>query len=223
MPFRQQGQARPYGFLVAALNPYRPLDDGTAGFVELVAGQIGAALASARAYEDERERAERLVELDRAKTEFFTNVSHEFRTPLTLLLGPAEDALADRAHPLDRVQRERVDVVQRNGERLLKLVNTLLDFSRLESGTLHARFEPVDLAAYTGELAGAFASAVERVGLTLDARPADRCPSRCCVDREMWAKIVLNLLSNALKFTFEGGVDRGARRRADGAARLRRP
>ena len=71
------------------------------------------------------------------------------RTPLTLLLGPAEDALADAAAPLPPAQRERVEVIHRNAQRLLKLVNTLLDFSRLESGRLRPRYEPIDLAALT--------------------------------------------------------------------------
>jgi signal transduction histidine kinase/DNA-binding response OmpR family regulator len=205
VPFRRQDEVRPQGFLVAALNRYRPLDADYRGFVELLARQIGTALSGARAYQEERERAERLQELDRAKTEFFTNVSHEFRTPLTLLLGPTEDALADPAHPLDDVQRERAQIVERNGERLLKLVNSLLDFSRLEDGDVQARYEPVDLAAYTAELARTFTVAVERAGLTLtvDCPPL---PTRAYVDREMWAKIVLNLLSNALKFTFEGAI-----------------
>ncbi|WP_121192173.1 SpoIIE family protein phosphatase [Motilibacter peucedani] len=213
LPFRQQGSAGAHGFLVAGLNPYRPVDADARGFVELLADQLGSALATARAYQQERERTERLVELDRAKTAFFTNVSHEFRTPLTLLLGPAEDALADSRHPLDPVQRERMEIVERNGERLLKLVNTLLDFSRLEAGSLHAEFEPVDLAAYTAELAATFTVAVQRVGLSLEVD----CPplgSPVLVDREMWAKIVLNLLSNALKFTFEGRIS--VRLRAEG-------
>jgi signal transduction histidine kinase len=222
VPLRQQDDARPSGFVVAALNRYRALDDDYQGFVELLADQISSALAGARAYRQERERAERLLELDRAKTEFFTNVSHEFRTPLTLLLGPAEDALADSVRPLDPVQRERVDMVRRNGERLLRLVNTLLDFSRLEDGQ-PGRFEPVDLAQYTTELARSFTVAIERAGLTLtiDCPPL---PSPVLVDREMWAKIVLNLLSNALKFTFRGGITvrLGARRIAgtDGEAVL---
>ncbi|MCW2608666.1 MAG: histidine kinase [Frankiales bacterium] len=217
VPFLQQDE-RPSGFLVAGVDRYRPLDAEHVGFVGLLAGQVGAALGSARAYEEERERAERLLELDRAKTTFFTNVSHEFRTPLTLMLGPAEDALADLGHPLDEVQRGRVEIVQRNGERLLKLVNTLLDLSRIEAGGLQGAYEPVDLAAYTTELARAFSSAVERVGLTLEV-DCPPLPEPVHVDREMWAKIVLNLLSNALKFTFDGGIS--VRLDAvDGAARL---
>ncbi|WP_344618434.1 SpoIIE family protein phosphatase [Dactylosporangium salmoneum] len=196
---------RPYGFLVVGLNRYRPFDAAYAGFVDLIAGQIAGRLATARAYEAERLRAESLAELDRAKTAFFTNVSHEFRTPLTLLLGPAEDALTDLADPLRGPQRGRMELVQRNAERLLKLVNTLLDFSQLESGRLEPHLEPLDLARITADLAAMFAPAAERAGLRLvvDCPPLRRpVPA----DREMWAKIVLNLLSNALKFTFDGSI-----------------
>ncbi|HTJ31981.1 MAG TPA: SpoIIE family protein phosphatase [Dactylosporangium sp.] len=201
----QPGGGRPYGFLVAGLNRYRPFDAAYAGFVDLVAGQIAARLTTARAYEAERDRAESLAEIDRAKTAFFTNVSHEFRTPLTLLLGPAEDALADPAEPLGATQRERIDVIRRNAERLLKLVNTLLDFSQLESGRLQPRREPVELDLLTAELAGMFAPAVERAGLRLVVQ-CPPLPRPVHADREMWAKIVLNLLSNALKFTFSGAI-----------------
>lgn len=205
VPLAGQGQSAPAGFLVAGVNRYRLLDDGYRGFLGLVAGQVAARLAAAQAYEAERSRAEQLAELDRAKTAFFTNVSHEFRTPLTLLLGPAEDALADRGEALGPAQRERLEVVQRNALRLLKLVNTLLDFSRLESGRLDARFAPTDLSRVTAELASAFASATDRVGLTLTVD----CPPLAepvWVDQDLWGKLVLNLLSNALKFTFEGGI-----------------
>lgn len=157
------------------------------------------------AREQERQRAETLAELDRAKTTFFSNVSHEFRTPLTLSLAPLQDALSDRAHPLDPVQRERLELVHRNSLRLLKLVNTLLDFSRIEAGRMEAVYEPMDLATYTAELASVFRSAIERAGLQLivDCPPL---PEFVFVDRQMWEKIVLNLLSNAFKFTFEGGI-----------------
>ena len=205
VPFARPGDPQAFGFLVAGLNRYRELDSDYRAFVELVAGQIAAAITRARAFEQERQRAQDLAELDRAKTTFFTNVSHELRTPLTLLLGPAADALSDRGEPLPDTQRERVEVVQRNAERLLKLVNTLLDFSRMEAGQVRTRFEPVDLARYTTELAAMFDSAVERAGLELhiDCPPL---PDPVYVDREMWAKIVLNLLSNALKATFTGSI-----------------
>jgi signal transduction histidine kinase/DNA-binding response OmpR family regulator len=216
VPLPQQGQASPLGFFVVGVNRFRPLDDDYRGFVNLIAGQIAAGVASARAYEAERQRADALAELDQAKTAFFTNISHEFRTPLTLLLGPAEDALADAAEPLPDRQRERVEIVQRNGHRLLRLVNTLLDFSRLESGRVSAQFEPVDLAQETADLASTFRAAIERVGLTLtvDTSPL---PEPVYIDREMWAKVILNLLSNALKFTFEGGITVTVRADDDGA------
>ncbi len=209
----------PYGVLVAGLNRHRPLDDGYRSFVQLVAGHLAGALTDARAYELERRRAEDLAEVDRAKTDFFTNVSHEFRTPLTLLLGPAQDALADVEDPLSPGQRARLEVVSRNGERLLRLVNSLLDFSRLEAGRVQARFEPVDLAAYTATLAGMFEVATDRGGLSLvvDCPPL---PAPVHVDREHWAKIVLNLVSNALKFTFDGQITVSLRAE-DGEAVLR--
>jgi signal transduction histidine kinase len=107
----------------------------------------------ARAYAAERQRATELAELDRAKTIFFSNVSHEFRTPLTLLLGPLDDLLHD---PANEAQQSLLRTMQRNGQRLLRLVNTLLDFSRIEAGRVEASFEPVDLGALTEELASAF-------------------------------------------------------------------
>jgi PAS domain S-box-containing protein len=203
VPLAQQGQERPAGFLVAAVNPYRRCDTDYRGFVGLLAGQIAAGLANASAYENERKRAEALAELDRAKTTFFSNVSHEFRTPLTLMLGPLEDALAG---PHSALQGENLQVVHRNGLRLLKLVNTLLDFSRIEAGRVQASYEPTDLSAYTADLASVFRSAVERAGMRLivDCPPLTQT---AFVDREMWEKIVLNLLSNAFKFTEAGEIE----------------
>ncbi len=194
-----------YGCLVAGLSPRRPLDDEYRGFLSLVADQIATAIANARAYEEEKRRAEALAEIDRAKTAFFSNVSHEFRTPLTLMLGPVEDGLADAEAPLSPVQRERLELVRRNGLRLQKLVNTLLDFSRIEAGRAQASYAPTDLAALTADLASSFRSAVEKAGLTLvvDCPPLTE---PAYVDRDMWEKIVLNLLSNAFKFTFEGEI-----------------
>lgn len=144
----------------------------------------------------------RLGELDAAKTVFFSNVSHEFRTPLSLMLGPLEDALAS---PEQALRGDAIQMVHRNTLRLLRLVNALLDFARIEAGRMQACYEPRDLAAMTTHLAGAFRSAVERTGLAFEVR-CEPLPEPIYVDPDLWEKIVLNLLSNALKFTFEGSI-----------------
>ncbi|GMT96066.1 hypothetical protein KH5H1_01850 [Corallococcus caeni] len=202
-PLAGTGTAAPLGVLVTALSPARAFDEGYASFCELLGAQVAVALRNARAYEEERQRAEALAELDRAKTAFFHNISHEFRTPLTLMLGPLEDVLAQV--PVTEGARKDLELVHRNAGRLLRLVNTLLDFSRLEAGRIDSRFEPTDLAAFTRDLTGHFRSAVERNGLSfrVDCEPV---PEPVYVDRQMWEKVVFNLLSNALKFTFEGGI-----------------
>jgi len=193
----------PIGFLVAGLNPHRSLDDEYRGFIGLLVSQITAAIARADEYERERKRAEALAELDRAKTAFFSNVSHDFRTPLTLMLGPLEDALAAESN--QSPQKQRLDMALRNALRLLRLVNSLLDFSRIEAGRIDVRFQPTDLADLTTELASSFRAAIERAGMTLkvDTKPLS-LPAY--IDRDMWEKIVLNLLSNAFKFTLQGGI-----------------
>ena len=191
--------------IVAALNPYRPLDVSYAGFINLVAGQIAASIANARAYSAEKKRAEALAEIDRAKTAFFSNVSHEFRTPLTLMLGPLHDLLSRSQTHLSPTAKEQLDLVSRNGARLLRLVNTLLDFSRLEAGRVQAVYLATDLARFTSELASVFRSATDKAGLRLIVDCSD-LGEPVYVDRDMWEKIVLNLISNAFKFTFEGEI-----------------
>ena len=215
VPIAAQGRAGEAGVLVAGLNPYRLFDDNYRGFLELAAAQIAVSVSNARAYEEERRRAEALAELDRAKTLFFSNVSHEFRTPLTLMLGPLEDVLAEADGSVPPETRERVDIAHRNSLRLLKMVNTLLDFSRIEAGRVQASYEPTDLPKLTADLASVFRSAVERAGMRL-VIDCDELPEPVYVDREMWEKVVLNLLSNAFKFTFEGEIE--VRLRATGGA-----
>ena len=173
-------------------------------FLGLVARQSAALVNGAIAYQAQLLRAEELAALDRAKTTFFSNISHEFRTPLTLIMGPVEE-LRRRLGPADDAARSELDVIHRNGLRLGKLVNSLLDFSRIEAGRMLASYEPTDLSTFTAELASVFRSAIERAGLRYEVD----CPALSApvyVDREMWEKIVLNLLSNALKFTFDGGI-----------------
>ena len=152
-----------------------------------------------------RQANAKLGELDAAKTAFFNNVSHEFRTPLTLMLGPLEECLSDGAEPLAAKQRLRIELAHANALRLLKLVNTLLDFSRLEANRLEAHFAPVDLGTFTAELTGMFQSAVSGAGLRLsiDCPPLSEA---VFADRDMWEKIVSNLVSNAFKFTSHGEI-----------------
>jgi len=205
LPILSNVAHQPAGILIAGLSPRLRFDDSYRIFLELVASQIATVMANARAYEEEHSRAEKLAELDRAKTTFFSNVSHEFRTPLTLLLGPLEEMLAKPATDVASDNRRLVGIAHRNGIRLLKLVNTLLDFSRIEAGRAQARYQATDLAALTSELASVFRSATDRAGLKLVVE-CDPLGQPVYVDPDMWEKIVLNLLSNALKFTFQGEI-----------------
>ncbi|WP_244227067.1 ATP-binding response regulator [Corallococcus aberystwythensis] len=205
LPIHPAGMAEPFGYLVAGVSPLRAMDDAYRSFYEQLQATLTTAVVNVRAYEAEAQRAEALAAIDRAKTAFFSNVSHEFRTPLTLILGPLEESLADTASPLPPVQRARQELTHRNALRLLKLVNSLLDFSRIEAGRVKASFHPTDLARFTEDLASVFRSAMEKAGLqyTVDASDVGE---PVYVDRDMWEKVVLNLLSNAFKFTLHGGV-----------------
>ena len=205
LPVRAAGDQCHPGVLVVGLNPYRLFDEEYRGFLNLAAGQIAATIANVEAYEQARRRADALAELDRAKTAFFSNVSHEFRTPLALMLGPLEEILAKPDAGAAADDRQLVEVAHRNGLRLMKLVNALLDFSRIEAGRIDASFQPTDLASYTADIASSFRSATNRAGLGLvvDAPPLSQF---VYVDREKWEKVVVNLLSNAYKFTFEGEI-----------------
>jgi len=205
LPVAAAGQERMLGILVLGVSPVRRLDADYRSFFDMVAAQVAAALQNAGASEEQRRRADMLAALDRAKTDFFSNVSHEFRTPLTLMLGPIEDGLQDTAQPLPPAQRARLDVVRRNALRLEKLVNSLLDFSRVQAGRMQANVVPVDLAALTADLASGFRSIIESAGLAFEVRCAPLSPP-ARVDVAMWEKIVLNLVSNAFKFTFEGAI-----------------
>lgn len=215
LPVGESGFDRAQGILLAAISPHKRLDESYRTFFKLVAHQIANILADARSHEEARKRAQALAELDRAKTVFFSNVSHEFRTPLALMLGPIEDMLAADAG-LAPEQRQRLEVAHRNSMRLLKLVNTLLDFSRIEAGRMEACYEPTNLGQFTSELASVFRSAIERAGLRLIIN-CDELGELVFVDRELWEKIVFNLLSNALKFTLHGEIEISLRRANDAA------
>lgn len=188
------------GVMALGISPRRPLDEPYRDFLELVASHSASALNGVAAFELETRRAQALAELDRAKTAFFSNVSHEFRTPLTLILGPLEEAMEEPGRELDRAQ---LHMLHRNALRLQKLVNTLLDFARIEAGELQASYEPINLGRVTAEHASTFRSAIEAAGLRLRV---DCDNVEVYVARDLYEKIVLNLLSNAFKYTPKGEI-----------------
>ena len=203
LPVRSQGRLGVTAVLLVGVSPRLAFDEDYRGFLEVMARQFAASLADAQALEGARARAAALAEIARAKTTFFSNVSHEFRTPLTLLLSPIEEMLSDPALPAHVLKH--LELARRNGVLLMKLVNSLLDFARIESDRRSACFQPVDLAEITRELASTFRTAMESADLRFDVD----CPcldQPVFIDREMWQRIVLNLLSNAYKFTLNGSV-----------------
>ncbi len=211
LPIKVAGVSHPLAILVAGVSPRRPLDAAYRTFFAMLQAAVTNVLVAARAYEDERKRLLALTELDQAKTAFFGNVSHEFRTPLTLMLGPIEEALSGRSE-LPPGLRMQLDMAHRNAQRLLKLVNSLLDFSRIEAGRAQASYRATDLAALTADLASNFRSVCEQAGLELEVH-CPPLPVPVYVDRDMWEKIVLNLISNAFKFTLQGRIEVSMRAR----------
>ncbi len=194
----------PFGLLLLGISPRLPYDDNYKKFFKLIADHSTTGLSNANAFEEERKRIQALNEIDQAKTTFFSNISHEFRTPLTLMLGPLENLL-NHGSGLSKDHIESIEATHRNGMRLLRLVNTLLDFSRIEAGRASARYQNVDLCAFTTDLASGFRSVIESAGLKLQIECKD-IADETYVDREMWEKIVLNLLSNAFKYTLKGVI-----------------
>jgi PAS domain S-box-containing protein len=193
------------------VSPCRALDGYYRSFPDLAAGQLGALVAEPRSWETALARAQKLAGLDRAKTELLPNISHEFRTPLTLIIGVLDELRAAAPGAGDPATQENLDVMHRNPLRLGKLASTLLDFARIEAGRMEASYEPVDLAALTAGVAASFRAVIEKAGLSFEVD----CPALgepVHVDWDMWEKVVLNLLSNALKYTFEGFIRVSLRR-----------
>jgi signal transduction histidine kinase len=205
IPITQNGQQKSYSILVVGISPHRQLDEKYYGFFHLVKDQVASSLASVYAYEDACKQAEALLEIDKTKTAFFSNISHEFRTPLTLMLGPLEELLAQKNGALSKEQEAQLAAMHRNALRLLRLVNTLLDFSRIEADRMKGHFFPVNLTALTIDLASSFRAAIENAGLKYTVN-CSALTSTAYIDKDMWEKIIFNLLSNAFKYTLEGEI-----------------
>lgn len=209
VPIKITGQKDFFGFLVAGVSACRALDHEYFNFYDQLASTFNTAVSNVYAYEMEQKRAEALAEIDRSKTAFFSNVSHEFRTPLTLMLGPLEELLQQT--DIKSQHRIQIDTTHRNALRLLKLVNNLLDYSRVEAGRVQAVYQRLDINELTIDLASSFRSIIEKAGMTLDV-DCSITDSNFYVDKQMWEKIVLNLLSNAFKYTLKGKITIALRR-----------
>jgi signal transduction histidine kinase/DNA-binding response OmpR family regulator len=204
LPIVMLGTRKPMGVLVLGVNPYWRPDEAYTAFAAMAARQLGVIVTDAVSYQSERKRQLALAELDRARTEFFQNVSHEMRAPLTMLLTPLQDILDEPGVVLSAAARDTVQTSIRAGDRLQRVVDALLDTSRAESGGLIPDREDIDLASVTADVAEGYRPATEgRLNLRVDM-PTE--PLRAYVDRAMWTTIVTNLVNNAVKFTPEGEV-----------------
>lgn len=165
-----------------------------------VADQAAIAVQQSHLYQKTREQAERLLELDKQKTEFFQNISHEFRTPITLIQGPLESAVASK----EGLSYSQSMIALRNSRRLLRLVNQLLDLQRLDAGKMQPSFYLCNLVEFVSQIVESFRPYSERKKLNLLTQMIE-CPA-VYLDMEKFDKVVYNLLSNAMKFTPEGGT-----------------
>jgi hypothetical protein len=150
--------------LVLGLNSRLTYGEQYMGWIDLLRISLNALLTAVRGREADVTRATQLAQLDEAKTTFFSNASHEFRTPLTLILGPLQDCLQMQAAREPKL-KDRLDIAYRNAARLKRLVDSLLDFSKLAANRLEGRFQPIALGPYTADLASLFRSVVEKAGV----------------------------------------------------------
>ena len=189
------------GRLKEARPLYPPLDEGDIDTFHAIAGLISASVQNMRIAV--------LEEMDRLKTEFFANISHEFRTPITLTLGPLEQLLSGRRGPLSQDVNEQLEVMQRNQQRLLELINQILDLAKLEAGRMELRCAPMpDVNRFVEHRALRFRPVAERRGVELRLSLDQNLDgAELYVDAAELDRLITNLLSNAVKFTHEGAIE----------------
>lgn len=192
----------PEAVLIIGLNPRRPLDTDYDGWIHVLRSQLASSLMSVKAHEAERARLADIMRMEKAKTAWFRGAAHDLRSPLTLVSGPIEDVLDTELAP---GQRAHLTTAKRNVDRLLRLVNTLLDFSRLEAGRIQGKFAPVHFPQWIRDLAELFRPAVERSKMVfeVDIQPHTEM---VYIDPTLFETIISNLIGNALKYTEKGSI-----------------
>lgn len=192
----------PESVLVLGLNVRRPFDAEYDSWVHVIRSHLASSLTSVKAVEAEKKRVEDQVRMEKAKTAWFRGAAHDLRSPLALVSGPLDDVLHSNLAPK---QKNSLTTAKRNVDRLMRLVDALMDFSRLEAGKVEGRFVPTDLVPFIAELAGLFRPAIERMGidLVLDLETSDRL---VYVDPTLFETVVSNLIGNAMKYTEEGQI-----------------
>lgn len=192
----------PDAVLIIGLSPLRPFDHDYEQWVNVIRSQLNTGLVSVKSYEEDARRVEDLARMEKAKTAWFRGAAHDLRSPLTLVKGPLEDLLDTNLTPS---QSNMAQTAKRNVDRLLRLINTLMDFSRLEAGRVQGRFVPTDLGAFVQDLAVVFRSAIERMKIRfhVEIQPTDKL---VYVDPTLFETILSNLIGNALKYTESGSI-----------------
>ena len=192
----------PRGLLILGLNVRSLLDAEHEEWLLSLQSFANASLNSTWARESEQEVLLRNEKMEKAKTAWFQGAAHDLRSPLTLVAGPLDDVMRTSLNPS---QRQLLGLANRNLARIQRLVDSLLDFSRLEAGQMVGHFVPVKLDAFVGELGEIFRPAVERrsIAYHIELEPYD---STILVDPSLLEKAIMNLLSNALKYTESGFI-----------------
>ncbi|WWC60138.1 uncharacterized protein I303_102702 [Kwoniella dejecticola CBS 10117] len=192
----------PDSVMVMGLNVRRPFDADYDAWLNSIRSQLVSSLATVKAAEAEQRMEEANARMEKAKAAWFRGAAHDLRSPLTLIAGPLSDLLEDNLTPK---QKHALTTAQRNIDRLLRLVNALMDFSRLEAGRMEGRFLPTDLGEFTLGLASLFRPAVERLGIhyTVDVEPRDQL---IYIDATLFETVLSNIIGNALKYTEQGSI-----------------
>ncbi|RIB26981.1 hypothetical protein C2G38_2161729 [Gigaspora rosea] len=197
--------------LICGVNRLCTLDDKYMEFLQLVTNQMSTCLLQGKTREEEKQRSKILADLNYQKVMFFQGISHELKTPLTLMLSPLEDVI--NICPEDAPITLYLQTIRRNVHRLLKLINTLLQFSSIETGQLKAHYRETNIVEFTQELVSDFKNMAKKLGLdyNVDVPSPDEfnqaMGDKIYLDHDMYETIVFNLCSNALKHTWKGYIN----------------